>query len=41
MYLAQVKFPASFLEQLINFLLAGGYRVGDEEGRVGVLYVYS
>ena len=41
MYLAQVKFPVSFLDQLINFSLARGYRVGDEESRVSVLYVYS
>ena len=39
--LAQVKFPVSFLDQLINFLLARGYRIGDEESRVSVLYVYS
>ena len=41
MYLTQVKFPVSFLDQLINFSLARGYRVGDEESRVSVLYVYS
>ena len=41
MCLAQVKFPVSFLDQLINFLLARGYRIGDEESRVSVLYVYS